>query len=114
MISIVDNQPPEIRNCPQTVTAFTDKLSQTAVVNWTQPTARDNSDEVTVYQTKGGPPGSSFPVGQTEVRYQASDANNNTSTECTFFINVEGMYHCFFMQFTILRIFVPGKKFIFH
>nr|XP_022308447.1 sushi, von Willebrand factor type A, EGF and pentraxin domain-containing protein 1-like isoform X3 [Crassostrea virginica] len=84
-----DNQPPEIRNCPQTVTVYTDKLSQTTVVNWTQPTATDNSDEVTVYQTKGGPPGSSFPVGQTEVRYQASDANNNTSPECTFFINVE-------------------------
>lgn len=100
IIPIADNEPPEIINCPQTIYAYTDKLSQTAVVTWTQPTATDNSGSVTVSQTRGGISGSNFRLGLTEIRYRATDANGNNSPECIFFVNVEGMKCLFHLVYT--------------
>nr|XP_034325188.1 sushi, von Willebrand factor type A, EGF and pentraxin domain-containing protein 1-like [Crassostrea gigas] len=84
-----DDEAPEILNCPQTIYAYTDKMSQTASVTWQTPTATDNSGTVTVSQTKGAAPGSSFQLGLTEIRYKAIDTNGNQSPECIFFVNVE-------------------------
>uniref|UniRef100_K1QIC0 Sushi, von Willebrand factor type A, EGF and pentraxin domain-containing protein 1 n=1 Tax=Magallana gigas TaxID=29159 RepID=K1QIC0_MAGGI len=84
-----DTEVPEILNCPQTIYAYTDKMSQTASVTWQTPTATDNSGPVTVSQTKGAAPGSSFQLGLTEIRYKAIDANGNQSPECIFFVSVE-------------------------
>ena len=100
IIPIADNEPPEIINCPQTIYAYTEKLSQTAVVTWTQPTATDNSGSVTVSQTRGGISGSNFRLGLTEIRYRATDANGNNSPECIFFVNVEGMKCHFHLVYT--------------
>lgn len=99
-----DSEPPEILNCPNTINTFTDKISKTAVVTWSKPTALDNSGSANISQTRGLGPGSTFRQGLTEIRYRASDANGNTSPECIFFINVEGnqvihdiynVLHCF-------------------
>lgn len=99
-----DSEPPEILNCPNTINTFTDKISKTAVVTWSKPTALDNSGSANISQTRGLGPGSTFRQGLTEIRYRASDANSNTSPECIFFINVEGnqvihdiynVLHCF-------------------
>lgn len=67
-------------------------MSQTASVAWQTPTATDNSGTVTVSQTKGAAPGSSFQLGLTEIRYKAIDANGNQSPECIFFVSVEGIF----------------------
>lgn len=79
-------------NCPSTIYAYTDRNSQTAVVEWSEPTATDNGgpDNVNVSRTKGPAPGSAFPLGLTEIKYQAKDGEGNASPECVFFINVEG------------------------
>lgn len=89
---ILDTEAPEILNCPQTRYAYTDKMIQTASVTWQTPTATDNSGTVTVSQTKGAAPGSSFQLGLTEIRYKAIDANGNQSPECIFFVSVEGIF----------------------
>ncbi|XP_048736999.2 sushi, von Willebrand factor type A, EGF and pentraxin domain-containing protein 1-like isoform X2 [Ostrea edulis] len=84
-----DSEDPQIMNCPNTIYAYTDRNSQTAVVNWVTPTATDNSGSPTVTQTRGPTPGSNFQLGLTEIRYRATDASSNTSPECIFFVNVE-------------------------
>lgn len=96
---MLDSEAPEILNCPQTIYAYTDKMSQTASVTWQTPTATDNSGTVTVSQTKGAAPGSSFQLGLTEIRYKAIDANGNQSPECIFFVNVEGIFINSYPQF---------------
>ncbi|XP_056020419.1 serine-rich adhesin for platelets-like isoform X3 [Ostrea edulis] len=84
-----DSESPEMSNCPSTIFAYTDRNSQFTVVNWLEPTATDNSGSVDVSRTKGPAPGSTFPLGLTEIKYQAKDDEGNVSPECVFFVNVE-------------------------
>ncbi|XP_056020426.1 LOW QUALITY PROTEIN: sushi, von Willebrand factor type A, EGF and pentraxin domain-containing protein 1-like [Ostrea edulis] len=84
-----DNESPILSNCPTTIYAYTNKNKQSAVVNWTEPTATDNSGSATVSQTRGPARGSDFRLGLTEVRYRATDTTGNNSPECIFFVNVE-------------------------
>lgn len=84
-----DSEPPEITYCPNTIYSYTNRNSKEALVNWTEPSASDNSKNVTVHQIKGPKSGFSFRVGITEIRYQATDSNGNKSPECIFFVVVE-------------------------
>ncbi len=72
--------------CPsQDITVSSLIGSTGAVANWTEPSA--NSDcslgAATITQTNGLSNGSSFPVGTTNVIYNAMDGCNNTNT-CSF------------------------------
>ncbi|XP_056008481.1 uncharacterized protein LOC125664654 [Ostrea edulis] len=89
LLDCEDSERPEINNCPNTIYAYTDRSKQTSTVNWTIPTATDNSNKVTIKRTRGPAPGSSFRVGLTEIRYKATDLSNNESPECIFFVAVE-------------------------
>ncbi|WP_373493499.1 HYR domain-containing protein, partial [Aquiflexum sp.] len=80
-----DNEDPVIIDCPSNITVSNDPDSCDAVVNWTEPTATDNSGTVTL--TSNFEPGSVFPVGTTEVKYTATDGAGNQST-CTFNVTV--------------------------
>ena len=53
----------------------TDETLSTAVVTWTSPTASDNSGSVTL--TSNYEPGDTFPIGETVVRYNATDPDSN-------------------------------------
>ncbi|MFC3414448.1 HYR domain-containing protein [Algoriphagus hitonicola] len=80
-----DNENPVINDCPTNINISNDQGSCEAVVNWTAPTATDNSGSVTL--TNNFEPGSVFPVGITEVIYTAKDAAGNQVT-CRFNVTV--------------------------
>ena len=84
-VTVNDTQLPVI-NCPANITVNTPAGSCTAVVNYTV-TATDNCPGVTTALQSGLASGASFPVGVTNVTYQATDAAGNTST-CTFTVTV--------------------------
>ena len=66
---------------------YIDEPAAGAYVDFTEPTATDDSGEVTVsYQTSK--PGSFFKVGSTAVTYYFRDGNFN-SAKCRFTIVVE-------------------------
>lgn len=70
---------PTISNCPQNITVTTNNASATAT--WAAPTASDACTPVTM--STNFTPGSTFPLGATEVTYQASDKKGNKSL-CVF------------------------------
>ncbi|MEB2780124.1 MopE-related protein, partial [Algoriphagus sp. C2-6-M1] len=80
-----DNENPVINDCPSDIIVSNDLDNCNAVVTWTEPTATDNSESVTL--TSNFEPGSVFPVGTTEVTYTAKDAAGNQVT-CKFNVTV--------------------------
>jgi hypothetical protein len=80
-----DNEKPVISDCPIDIAVSTDPNNCNALVNWTAPSATDNSGSVTL--TSNFEPGSIFPVGITQVIYTATDASGNLST-CSFKVTV--------------------------
>ncbi|RPA69155.1 HYR domain-containing protein [Cyclobacteriaceae bacterium YHN15] len=80
-----DTEDPVISNCPTDISVSNDAGSCGAIVNWTAPTASDNSGSVNL--TSNFAPGSFFPVGTTLVTYTATDAAGNTAT-CSFEVTV--------------------------
>ncbi len=82
-----DNEYPVISGIPQNITQDTDPELPTAVVNWTEPTAGDNSGSVTL--TSSHVSGETFPIGLTVVTYTAVDDASNMNKE-SFAIVIEG------------------------
>ncbi|WP_040401415.1 HYR domain-containing protein, partial [Cecembia lonarensis] len=80
-----DTEDPVISDCPMDISVSNDAGSCGAIVNWTAPTATDNSGSVTL--TSNFEPGSFFPVGSTTVTYTATDAAGNTAI-CSFAVTV--------------------------
>uniref|UniRef100_A0A8W8HY53 Sushi, von Willebrand factor type A, EGF and pentraxin domain-containing protein 1 n=1 Tax=Magallana gigas TaxID=29159 RepID=A0A8W8HY53_MAGGI len=85
-----DSQPPLLKRCPENIYTYASKTGPSDPVTWASPLSEDNSGISFVNQTVGPINGSSFPVGQTEIRYIASDLDGNVSPECVFFVIVEG------------------------
>jgi len=63
------------------------------VVNYTIPVATDNCGVSQVYLVSGPANGSIFPVGITNVTYEALDVNGNTS-QCTLTVTIFGPAIC--------------------
>ncbi|XP_052700846.1 sushi, von Willebrand factor type A, EGF and pentraxin domain-containing protein 1-like isoform X1 [Crassostrea angulata] len=84
-----DSQPPLLKRCPENIYTYANKTGPSDPVTWASPLSEDNSGISFVNQTVGPINGSSFPVGQTEIRYIASDLDGNVSPECVFFVIVE-------------------------
>jgi hypothetical protein len=80
-----DNEKPVISDCPIDIAVSTDPNNCNALVNWTAPSATDNSGSVTL--TSNFEPGSIFPVGITQVIYTATDMAGNQSI-CSFNVTV--------------------------
>ncbi|XP_030830199.1 uncharacterized protein LOC588928 isoform X14 [Strongylocentrotus purpuratus] len=86
-VTITDSTAPTFTNCnTTTITQSTDANSANATVIWSEPTASDNSAQVTVTSTYS--PGDSIPVGNNAVEYLAVDSSGNNAT-CTFFVIIE-------------------------
>lgn len=70
-----------------------DRNNDTATVNWTQPKATDNSNDVAVILVNtNNRPGSKFHKGSTGVMYYAVDKAGNKSPTCTVVVIVESEY----------------------
>lgn len=85
-ITVTDNQPPIIVNCPNNFILNNTAGQCDAVATWTTPGVTDNCG-ASVVQSSGLPSGSTFPVGVSTVTYTATDLAGNTST-CSFTITV--------------------------
>ena len=77
--SFTDVERPDIINLPSNLTQNTDPSSNTSTVEWTPPTATDNSGE-NVSLTSTHSPGDSFDIGTTTVTYTAIDLYSNEAT----------------------------------
>lgn len=78
-VTVVDNQPPVISNCPNNISGCS------SIVSWVPPVAADNCGVASLTSNKS--PGSSFPNGITNVTYTATDVNGNFTT-CSFTVTV--------------------------
>jgi hypothetical protein len=76
-------------NCPANVSVTAASGANTAVVNYTAPTASTTcaGGAVNVTRTSGLASGSAFPVGSTQVCYQATDNCGNVKS-CCFTVTV--------------------------
>ncbi|XP_072036584.1 hyalin-like isoform X3 [Amphiura filiformis] len=86
-IDVKDNEMPEFKSCPANQASYTDHGQPTAMIEWLEPVATDNS---------GGSPtvicdhqsGTKFAIGQVLVTCTASDGYGN-SKNCTFNVDVK-------------------------
>jgi gliding motility-associated-like protein len=82
-VIVVDATAPVFSNCPANITVDAATNCEKAV-GWTAPTVTDNcSATVTTTHTIG----STFPLGETTVTYEAEDAAGNTAM-CSFTVTV--------------------------
>ena len=84
-VTVNDEESPIISGLTGDLTVNNDAGDCAAVVTWNEPTITDNCDFVNV--TRSHDSGSSFPVGTTEVLYEAEDIYGNQVTE-TFSVTV--------------------------
>ena len=85
---------PVISHVPSGIIQSTDPGLPTASVTWNAPIASDNSEDVTL--TSNFKSGDSFPIGETEVTYEAVDPSGNHVT-VEFVITVKGRIYLLVM-----------------
>ena len=87
-VTVEDNTAPVIA-CAMDVETSTNPDSCFATVNFGDPLVTDNcgNDDLTITQTVGMPSGSMFPVGVSQIAFEVTDTNGNTS-QCSFTITV--------------------------
>lgn len=74
----IDTTPPEFAGCPEDLTWYAARSEMTASVYWDLPTVTDNLDSLPVLVATAAP-GDVFPLGETVVSYEATDAAGNTT-----------------------------------
>jgi|GEM_PF-6422503 len=84
-VTVVDNEDPVISVCPANISQFTDPGNDSAIVDWTAPTATDNCLVNNFVSSHN--PGDVFPLGATAVSYAATDSSSNM-TICNFLVMV--------------------------
>ena len=84
----LDNENPVLHDIPSDISVTADLGQPTAVVNWTTPTAEDNSGNVLLSEAPVDP-GSKFNIGITCVTYIAEDLSKNKAFG-TFIVQVTG------------------------
>jgi hypothetical protein len=84
-VKVLDVQPPTITGCPSNISMNNAPGQCDRQIFWNAPTASDNCSGVTF--STSHIPGSTFPVGSTNVTYTATDASGNIST-CVFSVTV--------------------------
>ncbi|XP_053397599.1 sushi, von Willebrand factor type A, EGF and pentraxin domain-containing protein 1-like [Mercenaria mercenaria] len=83
-----DSEPPVFTDCISELTVKAERGLESAVVNWTVPSATDNVDSIpTVTKISGPEPGDRI-EGEATVKYQATDQAGNPEI-CTMHITVE-------------------------
>jgi gliding motility-associated-like protein len=86
VITVKDNKPPVLSNCPPPITVFANPLFCNQIVNIPSPTATDAcSGMATVVSDHAS---NIFSVGQTTVIFSATDTASNTST-CSVIVTVK-------------------------
>ncbi len=84
-VIVEDTLAPSVNNCPADIRVIAPKDSSGAVVSWLPPSFQDNCPDWSV--TASHSSGSFFPIGLTQVTYQATDQAGNERL-CEFKIEV--------------------------
>ncbi|HIC14773.1 MAG TPA: HYR domain-containing protein, partial [Gemmatimonadetes bacterium] len=79
LVTVTDDQDPQILGLPLDITVSNDPGLCGASVSWTEPTASDNCDDVSLDASHQ--PGVFFPVGSTDVFYTAVDIYGNVFSD---------------------------------
>ncbi|XP_071945866.1 uncharacterized protein [Antedon mediterranea] len=87
-ITIMDMEPPEFTSCPSDITNETNPGLPTAIVTWPNVTAVDNS-LLTVMIDGSHKSGATFPIGTTDVMFNATDPAGNVNTTCNFSVTIK-------------------------
>ncbi len=85
-VTVEDREPPVVTGCPDDIVVPNDPGACSAVVTWEPPTFTDNCG-ISDVDSKPNP-GSLFPIGTTNVVYEAVDEAGNVVT-CMFTVTVE-------------------------
>ena len=91
LYTFLDIFAPVFANCPSNIFVTADRGTTSTQVTWSHPAATDNSGFAPNVTHFGKQPGESFPAGEHNVRYLASDRAGNIG-ECRFKIFVQGNY----------------------
>ncbi|XP_022087623.1 hyalin-like, partial [Acanthaster planci] len=86
IVSVEDNEAPNVMNCPADVVNSTMANQSSAFVYWREPSFSDNVGVVS--RGNSHSPGDVFPFGNTTVTYTASDAAGNVRN-CSFIVTVQ-------------------------
>ena len=105
-ISEEDTIPPTIMSCPSTeitskITDNSDSAATVMTVSWIEPTAVDESGNVTLL-VKTHSSGQIFKVGSTTVMYLFADSSNNIAS-CSFDVTVTLRKCIFFLYLRWMR-----------
>jgi hypothetical protein len=79
-VTVNDDEAPAFAGFPNDIALTVDYPDSSAVASWTEPTATDNAPGASVSRVGGPASGSSFPLGSTQVSYEARDAAGNVLT----------------------------------
>lgn len=85
-VTVIDNVPPVITNCPANISQSNDANVCGAIVNWTPLSVTDNCT-FNIVQTSGVTNGGLFPIGTTNVSYDVTDAGGNV-VSCAFTVTI--------------------------
>lgn len=75
-VSVNDTEDP-VLDCPDDITVDADPSSCSAIATFDFPTATDNCAVIDIQQIGGLPSGSSFPIGENSVDFEAYDSEGN-------------------------------------
>lgn len=86
-IHVTDEELPRIENCPNDFLVSTNSSQSFAQFKWVEPSALDNSGNPSLLMVSPVEYSNSFPIGSTNVTYEARDASSNVAT-CSFTVTV--------------------------
>ena len=89
-VNVIDEEKPEL-TCPADVILTANKGESGMIVSYQEALVVDNCTAVTTKLLKGFTSGSKFPLGITDVTYEAVDKAGNTA-ECSFKVNVSSIH----------------------
>ncbi|XP_072177721.1 hyalin-like [Diadema setosum] len=86
-VRVIDNENPMI-TCPNSTTATTQPGLPSREISWNEPSATDNSGNVTVCLLGPTVSGGNFSIGSTTVTYRVEDPSGN-SAQCSFDVHIK-------------------------
>ncbi|MBZ9730950.1 HYR domain-containing protein [Salegentibacter sp. JZCK2] len=86
-VTVIDNEAPVIA-CPENILLNVEFGTEAVVVNYDTISVSDNCSETSIELIEGFASGEEFPVGETRVTYEVTDAAGN-SASCSFTVIVE-------------------------
>ncbi|XP_033211055.1 sushi, von Willebrand factor type A, EGF and pentraxin domain-containing protein 1-like isoform X2 [Belonocnema kinseyi] len=87
-VNVTDNEPPAVENCEDPPVFLSESITGAENVTWDEPVFYDNSGLPIKIEKSHIPGQETFPMGQTQVIYNATDQFGNTKS-CIFNITVE-------------------------